>query len=122
MRHGDKSALMDCLDTENQMSTKNAPQVDAKIIDGPTIVHMLKTDIATSFQSYAEEVFAPHILTYLQNTGRVDIIWDVYIAESLKASTRLRRDTGVRRRVDPIAKLPKNWKEFLSLMKTRTSH
>ena len=115
LRHGNKSALMDCLDTENQMSTKNAPQVDAKIIDGPTIVHMLKTDIATSFQSYAEEVFAPHILTYLQNTGRVDIIWDVYIAESLKASTRLRRGTGVRRRVAPIAKLPKNWKEFLSV-------
>ena len=42
-------------------------------------------------------------------------MWDEYIPNSLKASTRQKRDTGDRRRVLPSAMVAQNWQEFLCL-------
>ena len=50
---------------------------------------------------------------YFQNVSRVDLVWDVYISNSLKSFTRNKRGKGVRQRVDDASPLPKNWKEFL---------
>jgi hypothetical protein len=43
----------------------------------------------------------------------VDIVWDVYKKDGLKASTRETRDCSFRRMVLPSAQLPGNWKGFL---------
>ncbi len=43
----------------------------------------------------------------------MDIVWDVYIAESLESTTRQKRGKGVRRRVSPTTVIPQNWKDFL---------
>ena len=112
LRAGNKAALMSCLETEDT-TTRNASEVDAKVLDGPAVVQMLHPGTARTFQDYAEHVFAPHIASQLQNSRRINIVWDVYMPESLKASTRQRRGRGTRRRVLPSATLPKNWKEFL---------
>ena len=56
----------------------------------------------------------------LEHTTRVDIVWDVYHTDSLKGTTRQKRDTSVRRRVVPSAAIPKNWKDFLHVDDNKT--
>lgn len=41
------------------------------------------------------------------------MVWDTYIADSLKESTREKRGHGIRRKVSPQAKLPGKWMDFL---------
>ena len=45
----------------------------------------------------------------------MDVVWDEYFPESLKAETRSKRGKGVRRRVEPGSGIPGNWQEFLRL-------
>lgn len=44
---------------------------------------------------------------------RVDLVWDIYLPNSLKESTREKRGKGVRRKVSDQAKFPGNWVDFL---------
>ncbi|KAG0719479.1 hypothetical protein GWK47_050386 [Chionoecetes opilio] len=44
---------------------------------------------------------------------RVDVVWDSYIASSIKESTREKRGKGVRRKVGGPTKVPSNWPDFL---------
>ena len=43
----------------------------------------------------------------------LDILWNVYLADSLKAGTRSKRDQGQCRKVLPLALSPFTWKSFL---------
>ena len=49
------------------------------------------------------------------NVNRLDVVWDEYIADSLKAETRTRRGKGTRRRVEPSNTIPGNCQEFLRI-------
>ena len=44
---------------------------------------------------------------------RLDLVWDTYLPESLKESTREKRGKGVRRKVSGQTKLPGKWMDFL---------
>ncbi len=50
-----------------------------------------------------------------QKSKAVDLVWDGYFDESLKAGSRERRGRGQRRRVIPSAPMPTDWKTFLCL-------
>ena len=65
------------------------------------------------FDEYADLVFIPYVLSQLQHSPRVDIVWDTYTPDSLKESTREKRGLGVRRKVAGKTKLPPNWSQFL---------
>ena len=91
----------------------NAPVVDAKLYDGAAVVQMLNPGTAKTFQEYANNVFSSYVSSQLATTQRVDLVWDVYIADSLKSSTREKRGKGKRRRVASSTMIPKNWKDFL---------
>ena len=82
------------------------------------MVHMASPRAARTFQDYTDNVFMPYIMTQLQSVKRVDIIWDVYRHDSLKAATREKRGSGTRKRVTSSSQIPKNWKSFffISLM------
>ena len=41
------------------------------------------------------------------------MVWDMYLPDSLKESTRDKRGKGVRRKVSSHAKFPRNWMDFL---------
>ena len=73
-----------------------APNVDAIFLDGAAVVHILHSGTARTFQDYADMVFSSCIFSQLQNPNRVDIVWDVYMEDSLKATTREKRGKGVR--------------------------
>jgi len=76
---------------------------------------MLQPGAAKTFLDYAQQVFSPYILSQLQHVRRVDIVWDEYLSESLKADTRSKRGKGVRRHIDPSIDIPGKWPEFLRI-------
>ena len=56
----------------------------------------------------------------LRNVTRIDIVLDVYNANSLKSTAREIRGRGIRRRVSPSNTIPGNWQEFLRLADNKT--
>ena len=84
---------------KNSTPTAESPEVDVAILDGAVVVQMASPGTARTFQEYADNVFMPYIMKQLQPVKRVDIIWDVYGQDSLKAATREKRGSGTRRRV-----------------------
>ena len=58
-------------------------------------------------------MFLPFILQQFQSgCRRVDNVWDVYLENSLKESTRIKRDQGVCHHVLQDSKIPSNWHAF----------
>ena len=86
--------------------------MEVYIVDGAAIVNMLRPGAAKTFSDYAEQ---PYIISQLQHVSRMDVVWDEYFPESLKAETRSKTGKGVRRRVEPGSAIPGNWQEFLRL-------
>ncbi len=111
LRFGKKSDLLNILTKETQIVPPDS--IDARLLDGAAVVHLLPTNNSVTFDEYADTVFVPHIIKQLQNSKRVDIVWDKYIPSSIKESTREKRGKGVRRKVAGKKKLPGNWSDFL---------
>ena len=109
---GSKSDLLVCLEGHAELQSE-APTLTAVVLDGAVIVHMLKPGTAKTFGEYAQQVFIPYVVRQLQHVSRLDLVWDSYRADSLKASTREQRGKGVRRRVVDSAVIPGNWQSFL---------
>ena len=93
---------------------------DVIILDGAAIINMLKPIGVKILQDYATHVFLPFIKAQLRNVTSIDIIWDVYLEDSLKSTTREIRGRGIRRRVTPSNTIPGNWQEFLRLADNKT--
>lgn len=113
LRSGTKSTLVDRLVALAPRSNSNYPQADALILDGAAIVNVLKPIGCKTFDVYAQDVFIKYIKSKLVNFSRIDIVWDRYFDDSLKATTRSKRGQGIRRRVLPSTRIPKNWSTFL---------
>ena len=54
------------------------------ILDGDC----LPTTVVSTFNEYADQVFIPYLEKQLQESRRLDVVWDIYIPDSLKESTR----------------------------------
>ena len=113
-----KSDLIDCLESVVEFQN-TVPNVDSKIIDGAALVHTLdpkktisKEPIKT-FKDYADYVFIPTVKKMLEPVLRLDIVWDTYIANSLKEQTRQNRGSGAPMKVEQNTRLPANWKDCL---------
>ena len=100
------------LDDTNFPSQSTTDQT-AKILDGAFIVQMPSPKLSKTFQDCTDELFMPYIVQQPNNVHRIDAVWDVYIAENLKTSTRQKRGHGQQRKVSPSAHIPSDWKEFL---------
>ena len=83
------------------------------VYDGAALVHLLSTKQVATFEEYASSVFLPHITRQLETCTRVDVVWDRYLSDSIKAATREKRDKGVRMKVAGKNKVPENWICFL---------
>ena len=83
------------------------------VFDGAALVHLLPTVSVTTFDEYADSIFIPHLVRQLENCSWLDLVWDTYITDSIKASTRERQGQGIRRKVAGKNKVPTNWKSFL---------
>ena len=111
LRFGKKSDLLKILMKDIQNDSPNC--IDVKLLDGAAVVHLLPTSNVMTFDEYADVVFVPHIMKQLENSRRVDVVWDTYIPSSIKESTKEKRGKGFRRKVAGKNKLPGNWAGFL---------
>ena len=119
-RIGAKADLLHCFESCVASKSLSTSEVDAIILDGVVVVHMLHPGTAKTFQEYAGFVFGPYISSQIDKTSRVDVVWDVYLLESLKRTTRQKRGKGVRRRVSPSTTIPKSRKDFLRVDDNKT--
>ena len=94
--------------------------MDAIILDGAAVVHMLHPGTAKTFQEYADFMFGTYISPQIDKTSRVDVVWDVYLPDSLKGTTRQKIGNCFRRRVFPSTTIPKSWKNFLCVDDNKT--
>ena len=123
LRTGTKSDLLTCLQDlspVNENASSPIVQVTCTILDDAAIVNMLQPGSAKTFQDYTTNVFLPYVTSQLQYVSRLDIVWDEYIPESLKADVRSKRGKGVRRRVEPSNTIPGNWQAFLRIDDNKT--
>ena len=113
---------MPCL--ENLSAVKSeAPAVTDITLDGPAIVQMLKPGVSKTFEVYAKKVFLPYISLQLCKATRVDLVWDVYLNDSLKGTARLKRGQGIWRRVAGTGLIHGNLQNFLRVLtETRQSY
>ena len=116
MHQTSKSDLMECLEAVVPKS-ESVPDVDVKIVDGAALVHILdpkKSQVSVkTFHDYAQIVFLPYIERMLQDVVRIDVVWDTYVDDSLKAQTRMNRGSGIHLRVSNSTNIPVDWKSFL---------
>ena len=119
LRTGTKSDILHSLQVLETTVTENGSSstVQVNILDGAAIV---RPGPARAFQNYATDTFMPYITSQLHHVSRLDIIWDVYVAESLKSDTRNKRGKCVRRRVEPLNAIPGNRHEFLHISDNKT--
>ena len=114
LRSGTKSDMVPCLERLSPVQAQ-MPSVEALLLDGAAIVNMLKPGPSRTFEEYSQSVFLPHVKGHLKNVQRVDVVWDTYVPDSPKATTRSKRGKGIRRRVKPDTKIPSNWPAFLRI-------
>ena len=81
--------------------------------DGAALVHLLSTKQVDTFEEYASSVFLPYIMQQLDTCTRVDVVWDSFFSDSIKAAMREKRGKGVRMKVAGKNKVPGNWIGFL---------
>ena len=109
-----KSELADCLKMHTTPLTEMPGDFDVTIIDGAVVVNMVKPGIdERTFSEYATGSFIPYTKAQLRHVRRLDVIWDEYVENSLKATTRCKRGSGVRQRVEADNRLPRKWQDFL---------
>ena len=110
---------MEVLEATGHLPTEE-PQSDMVVIDGAAMVNS-KIPMGTyTFDEYANDVILPYIISLTAKHSRVDVIFDVYIGNSLKAQTRKERGSGVRRKVVGTSKTPKAWSSFLRVDDNKT--
>ena len=115
-----KAVFTACLESYCHPWAESPENVDAIIVDGAAVVNMLKPGTCKTFSEYSPLLFLPYLQAQLQHASRLDIVWDVCIPNSLKATARGNRGGGIRRRVQATNHLPRDWNGFLRLDENKT--
>ena len=74
---------------------------------------MIKPRTPVSFDGYIAQVMAYVRKQFRCEVQRVDMMFDAYWKDSLKAATRRKRGKYIRRHVEGSKQVPSNWQEFL---------
>ena len=122
LRSGNKSDLLSSFD-DMQDTAQHKPSVECIVIDGPAVANILAPVNCATFKDYSKKLFLPFILPQFQSgCRRVDIVWDVYLENSLKESARIKRGQGVRRRVLQELKFEATGMHFFMLIRTKLNY
>ncbi len=81
--------------------------------DGAALVHHHSAKQVATFEGYASNVFLPHITRQLETCTKVDVVWDSYFSDSIKAAMREKRGKGVRMKVASKSRVLQSWIGFL---------
>ncbi len=89
LRLGTKSDIVSCLENLIDIDEVSNPKVDAVILDGAAIVHMLRPGTADTFSEYASKILADTNLPSPGEWGWVQTVnggWEVKWTELPEAS------------------------------------
>ena len=56
----------------------------------------------------------------LKNVLRIDVVWDIYLPNSIKSTARDKSGSGARRQVQPDVNVPTNWAELFQYLGQQT--
>ena len=84
LRSSSKSDLLKCFHQHSNAYEKE-PNVDAIAVNGTAIINMLKPGQSKAFKDYVTDVFLPCVQNRLRNVQHIDVSWDNYFNDSLKA-------------------------------------
>ena len=116
-----KSALLPILESYG-FSQSFAPTCDVYVINGPVLLQMLKpSGSVTTFEEYISKTIIPFVINKAAIYKRVDIVFDVCLRNSIKASIRSKRGSGQQVAVTTSTQIPQNWSEFLRNDKNKTA-
>ena len=87
-------------------STCDKPTVIGCVVEGAVLVNWCRSSGQKTFSDYVKDRILPQLQLQLQDVQRLDIVWDVYIVDSLKATTRQIRGDGSRNKVSDKSLLP----------------
>lgn len=116
---GNKSDFLTYLE-EVSAAKSESPVATSVVLDGAAIIQMLKPAASKTFDDYARQIFIPYIASQYEKVTRLDLVWDSYIADSLKGTMREKHGKGVRRRVVAEAAIPPNWQNLLRVNENKT--
>ena len=85
------------------------------ILDGAAVVNMIKPRTPDSFDLYVTQVMEYVRKQFRGDMQQVDMVFDAYWKDSLKAATRTKRGKCIRRHVEGNKRVPRNWQEFLRI-------
>ncbi|CAG9823956.1 unnamed protein product [Phaedon cochleariae] len=104
-----------------ECTADSVPIVQAKILDGAVIEHMLKPGTSVTFGDYISNIFLNYVRKESATVNRLDLVFDRYLENSLKNGTRQKRGEGSRIRVTLSTKVPKGWENFLRHADNKTA-
>lgn len=81
LRIDNKPDLFTCLESHTR-PVSDSPLADTVMPDGPAAVHTLLPNGSKMFKDYVTQVFVQYLRKQLQNGRRVDLVLDVYLADS----------------------------------------
>ena len=81
-----KSELLLC--TQPSVQPEAPSHYDSKVFDGAVVVHALPGKDTSTLGEYSDNIFIPWTEMQLQSCSRIDIVWDTYQLDTLKATTR----------------------------------
>ena len=117
LRSGTKADLLVCVSELVPVlphhETVMPQEAHMVILDGAAIVNMIKPRTPVSFDGYVTQVMEYARKQFHGDVQRVDMVFDAYWKDSLKAATSSKRGKGIRRHVERNKQVPSNWQEFL---------
>ena len=82
--HQSKSDLPKCFHQHSNAYEKE-PNVDVIAVNGTAVINMLEPEQFKTFKDYATAVFLPCVQNRLRKVQHIDVSWDNYFNDSLKA-------------------------------------
>ena len=85
------SVLAECIQSFTTPQLKMPEEINAIIIDGSVVVNMIKPATERTSAEDSRKSFLPFIRSQLSHAKRLNFVWDEYIANSSKDTTRSNR-------------------------------
>ena len=110
--HGSKDDLVqELIETSAESLVAEHPTVDAIIIDGPALVHMIQPKNDCTVDDYCK-TYTKYVINFFNHAPRIDMVFDVYLQSSLKEEVRASRGISPTMIVKGNT-MVRSWKRFL---------
>ena len=117
---GDKADLLDSLyDKCNTQDIK--PTNDGIVVEGPVLTNLYQPVGQRTFKEYFEERLELFLHEKLVHVNRLDVVWYIYVENSLNMTTCQKCDDGSKKKVTGTTIMTRIWDTFLQNSQNKAS-